>query len=230
MNIYSLLILSFIPVIAFFAIFCICVKGFKVRWGLLSCFLGILTVIPASFVQYYILNLPVFYKDTLVNLLITTVIFNGLIEETFKMLFLSVIPVKNKTLKHFFICAVLFGLTLGSIESVIYLIKKLGESLFPLGTKELLKLIFSRMFTSVLIHIFCAALSSIYLWLFKHKKTKIMPFVWAVLLHGIYNFFAGFTGGFYWFSIIAILFCILESRIWYKNAKEMTCNEISDNQ
>ena len=49
----------------------------------------------------------------------------------------------------------------------------------------------------------------------------VMPFVLAVALHGVYNFFAGFSGGFWWFSVVAILMAALECRIWYRKAAGM---------
>lgn len=219
MNIYALLALSLVPVAAVFLLLVILVPGLKIRYALWACTLGVITVFPAAFVQYYVLNLPIFYSTTLLNLLVTAVVFNGLIEEAFKMLFIAAIPQKKMSLPAFFACAVLSGLTLGSIESIIYLIKEIGAALFPLGAKDLLKLLFSRMFTSVIIHTLCAGLSGLYLWLFRRKTRKIMPFFWAVILHGCYNFFAGFKSGFYLFSIVAILFAALECRIWYEYSK-----------
>mgnify|MGYP002625378022 CR=1 FL=1 len=216
MNFYALFALTFIPLAATFLIVVILVPGQKIRWALWACLVGLFTVAPTSFVQYYVLNLPIFYTNTVISLLITAVIFNGLIEETFKMLFMNLLPQKKLTPAQFFTCCLLCGMTLGSFESVIYMVKRIQETAYPLGIQEIYKLIVSRMFTSVLIHTFCAVLSGMYLWLFRHKSNKIMPFIWAVLLHGTYNFFAGFKSGFYWFAIISIVFAALECRIWYK--------------
>lgn len=216
MNFFLLFTLSFIPLLAVFFLFILLVPGQKFRYALLACVLGVLAVIPASFVQYYVLNLPIFLANTAVNLLITAVIFNGLVEESFKMLFMTLLPFKKLTLAVYFTCALLSGLTLGSFESAIYLVKKIDEATEPLGATMIYQLLASRIFTSVLIHTFCAGLSGLYLWMFKKKQTHIMPFVWASALHGIYNFFAGFKSGFYWFSIVAIAFAALECRIWYK--------------
>ena len=52
------------------------------------------------------------------------------------------------------------------------------------------------------------------------KVPLVMPFVLAVVLHGIYNFFAGFNGLFWWFSVVAILMAALECRIWYRQVVE----------
>ena len=216
MNIYALFARSFVPLLAVFVLFMIFVPGLKLRHALWACILGLITVAPASFIQYYLLNLPIFYTGTVISLLVTAVIFNGLIEETVKMLFMALQPQKKTILPAFFACCLLCGLTLGSFESVIYMVRRIQDTAYPLTNKEIYNLIASRMFTAVLIHTFCAGLSGLYLWGFRHNSRHIMPFIWAVLLHGVYNFFAGFKSGFYWFAIIAIVFAALECRIWYK--------------
>ena len=216
MNIFALFGLSFLPLVTAFLLIVILVKGQKLRYALFACVVGLLTVIPTGIVQYFILKLPIFKANTVVNLLVTAVIFNGLVEESFKMLFMSVMPSKKLNLGAYFTCALLAGLTLGSFESVIYVVTKINGAFEPFGSRALINLLVARAFTSVVIHTFCAGLSGLYLWAFKRKQKNVMPFVWAVLLHGVYNFFAGFKNGFYWFAIIAILFAILECRIWYK--------------
>lgn len=216
MNLYALFALCFIPTITCFIIFCMLVPGFKFYHGLWSLLIGLLSVVPIAVIQFFILNLPVFNKATFASLLITAFIFNGLIEETVKMLFLLLLPQKKLTIAPFFAASLLCGLALGSFESVIYLIKRFQETGLPQGAVSAYVLIFVRMFTAVVIHTFCAGLSGLYVWMFRHKTPHAAPFVYAALLHGAYNFFAGFSSGYRWFSIIAILFAILECRIWYK--------------
>lgn len=216
MNVYAVFAMTFIPLLAVFFLFVLLVPGQKIRYALWACVLGLLTVVPAAVVQHYVLSLPIFLANTVINLLITAIIFNGLLEESFKMLFMVFLPQKKLSLAVYFSCALLAGMTLGSFESVIYFVKKISEATSPMGAKEVFVLLASRTFTSVLIHTFCAGLSGLYLWSFRKKQTRIMPFVWAVLLHGVYNFFAGFKSGFYWFAIVAILYAALECRIWYK--------------
>lgn len=217
MNLYALILLSFIPPIACFLLFSLLVPGQKIRYCLLSCIIGLITVIPTAFVQYFVLRkISVFDSNTVISLLITAVIFNGLIEETIKMLFMLILPQKKLTPTVFFTCSLLCGLTLGCFESLIYMINRMqGISIYP-ETQTIYELLIKRMFTAVLIHTFCAGLSGLYIWMFKHKSNHIQPFIYAVLLHGIYNFFAGFTSYFYYFAVIAILFAMLECRIWYK--------------
>ncbi|MCR5725717.1 MAG: PrsW family intramembrane metalloprotease [Treponema sp.] len=215
MSMYAFLSLCFIPLAAFFLILLITVKGLTIFDGLWAIILGFIAVLPIAFVQYFVLNLPIFNTETFASLLVTAVLFNGVIEESMKMLFILLLPRKRLSLAAFFTSALLFGLALGTLESLVYLVRRIQNNTLPSGLTAAYTLILVRMATAVLIHMFCAGLSSLYIWLFKNKYPNAAPFVYAALLHGVYNFFAGFSSNYRWFSIIAILFTILECRIWY---------------
>jgi hypothetical protein len=106
MNIFALFALSFLPLVVVFFLFVILVPGQrKVRYGILACILGLFAVVPTSLVQHFILNLPIFTASTVVNLLVTAIIFNGLIEESVKMFFLSFLPFKKNLIFHFIFVA-----------------------------------------------------------------------------------------------------------------------------
>ena len=222
MNLYALLGISFIPAALFFALSVILNKNLKIRYCFLSVLLALLTVIPTSFVQFYVLNLPLFTSYTFASVMITAVFFNGLIEESMKMLFSCLIPQKNQVLSAFFCCIVLYGLTVGGFESVVYIVKKFQEIQGQGGKELVIQLLLKRIFSAQAIHVFCAALSGLYIWNFRHHKKNIMPFIYAVLLHGIYNFFAGFSSNFHWLSMVVILFAAVETRIFYLSAKNMS--------
>lgn len=215
MNLYALLGLCFIPTAVFFILAVILNKNFKMTYGFFSCILGLVTVIPTSFIQYYVLNLPIFNNYTFASVLITAVIFNGLIEESMKLFFICLIPQKKQTLAPFFCCAILYGLCVGGFESVVYVIRKVQEISAYSGEKALLKLLLERIFSAQAVHTFCAGLSGLYIWTFRKNRRGIMPFIYAVVLHGIYNFFVSFTSGFRWLAFVAILLAAVECRIFY---------------
>ena len=215
MNLYALLGISFIPAAIFFALAVILNKELKIRYCLIAGLLALVTVIPTSLIQFYVLSLPVFTGYTFASVMITAILFNGLIEETMKMLFLCLLPQKKQILSTFFCCVVLYGLTVGGFESVIYIIKKFQEIQGQGGKEIVVRLLIDRIFTAQAIHLFCALLSSLYIWNFRRHKKNIMPFVYAVLLHGIYNFFASFNSMYHWLAVIAILFAAVECRIFY---------------
>ncbi|MBP3771690.1 MAG: PrsW family intramembrane metalloprotease [Treponema sp.] len=218
MNLYALLGISFIPALLFFALAVILNKNLKIRYCLLSGLLALLTVIPTSLIQYYVLELPIFTAYTFIAVMITAILFKGLIEEAMKMLFLCLIPQKKQILSAFFCCVILYGLTVGGFESVIYVIKKFQEIQGQGGKEIVVQLLLKRIFSAQAIHVFCAALSGLYIWNFRRHKKNIMPFIYAVILHGIYNFFVSFSSAYHWLAIIAILFAAVESRIFYLSA------------
>jgi len=218
-NLYALLGISFIPAILFFALAIILNKNLKIRYCLWAALLALCTVIPTSFIQLYVLGLPIFNSYTFASVMVTAIFFNGLIEESMKMLFMCLIPQKKQALNAFFCCIILYGLIVGGFESVVYIVKRFQEIQGQGGKEIVVSLLLNRIFTAQAIHVFCAALSGLYIWNFRNHKKNILPFVYAVLLHGIYNFFASFTSGFHYLSIVAVLFAAVETRIFYLSAK-----------
>jgi len=218
MNIFVPVILCFILYITVFAVLALLVPGMKIRYELWASLLGLLAVLPIAFVEYVVLSLPVFTSHTFASVMITALIFNGLIEETLKMCLMLLMPSKKLTLQMFFACSLICGLALGSFESVIYFLKHLQETGIA-GSLALYKLIIIRMFSSVIIHTLCAGLSGLYVWSFHQRKTTIIPFIYAFMLHGLYNFFSGFSSGFKYFAIAVLFLAAVECRIRYLKQK-----------
>ncbi len=193
----------------------ILVRGFKVSFGLLSCFLGLLALIPIALIQHFIYNevipLPVFTGSlgvSLVFLLFKYILVTGLVEEGIKMLLMFVLPVRKNNVKpaEFFCYAVLCGLSLACYESLIYLI----------GGKNWQM----RQFTAVPLHVVCAGLSGLFVYCAKNKVSMFSSFVFAVLFHGVYNYFASRDGFIFAFSIIVLLVAAVECRLRYSAVKE----------
>lgn len=220
MNLYAVLGISFIPSVLLLVLSKILNGSFKIRYGLLSFILGLVTVFPASFVQFFLLRTDIFNGTAFSSVMITALVFNGLVEETIKLLFLCAVPQKKQTLSAFFCCAVVFGLAAGGLETLVYVIKSSREIMLVSGRNLALDLLIKRIFSAQLIHALCAGLTALYLWSFRHFKSRnIMPFVLAVLLHGIYNFFVSFTSPFRWLAFVSIAFAAVECRIFYKPQK-----------
>ena len=218
MNLYALLGICFIPAALFFVLAALLNKNFRIGYGVWAALLALVTVVPTSFIQYYVLSLPIFNASTFASVMITAILFNGLIEESMKMLFMCLIPQKKQILGAFFCCVFLYGLTVGGFESVIYVVKKFQEIQGQGGKELVVQLLMKRIFSAQAIHTFCAALSGLYIWNFRHQKKNPLPFVYAVLLHGIYNFFASFSSLYHWLAVVAILFAAVECRIFYLSA------------
>lgn len=220
MNLYAILGISFIPAVLVFVLSKILNPAFKIKYGILSFVLGLVTIFPASLIQFFLLKLEIFSGTTFASVMITAILFNGLIEETCKLLLLCALPQKKQTLGAFFCCVMIYGLAAGGFESVVYVVRKFQEITLASGREILVSLLIKRIFSAQAIHAFCAGLSGLYLWNFRHFKSKnILPFVFAVLLHGIYNFFISFSSGFKWLALVSIIFAAVECRNYYVSAK-----------
>lgn len=211
MSIYLMIALSFLPLVLFFVIFSLAVPGFRIRHGLAAVLCGFLSLVPIVVIQSIVRNLPIFSHSTMLSVLLTALFFNGLIEEALKMSLLLLLLRKKTPFVSFFAMSLLSGLALGCFETVIYLFSGYHD-------------IEVRTATAVVMHSLCAALSGIAVWTWRNPAERpnggrgpyLQPFVWAVVLHGVYNFFAGFSGGFRWFSLVTIFLTALECRIWFK--------------
>lgn len=195
---------------------CLNRKGFSIKYGLITVLIGLGSLIPIVAIQFAVQLFQNSIKTTLLSVLITAIVFNGLIEESVKMLFLLILPTKKKELPVFFSGALLAGFSLGCFETIIYLFA--GESN-----------ILIRLLSAVLLHTACAGLSGLYVWSFKKKKLNISPFISATLIHGLYNFFAGFSGGFWWISIVCLLFAIVQNKLLFDKLNESDADIVNPN-
>lgn len=206
----AVIYLCFFPMIFFCAVLCLAMKDFKANYGILACILGLIALIPIEILQFTVTS-SIKFSTASMHLLLKCLVINGLIEEAAKMLVLFLLPSKKLTKAAFFWCAALSGLSLGCYELFIYLAMDLHFSNAVL-----------RFLTAVIIHTSCAALCGLFVYSVKTKKITILPFLCAVLFHGIYDYFAGFSRNtpFFYFSFIIILFAIIECRSIYFDRPE----------
>ena len=206
MNIFLAITICLIPIITSLICLKLLMEDFKILHGTLGCVLGLLTIVPIVSIQAILTNTGKFSADTLTGKFFEDLFINGMIEELFKMALLFILPVTKMSMASFFACSVLSGLTLGCFETLVYLVSG-GVSL--LG---------QRLLTAVVIHSCCAGLSGLFVFNAKWRAFKILPFIMAVALHGLYDYFAGFKTDtpFYYFSFAVILIAIVECRIRYR--------------
>ena len=197
MNVYMCLALCCLPFVLCFVCFKI-FSSIKISTELFAGLFGLLAVLPITFLQFLItgvvLKQSISSVSGILPLFLKTVFFNGLIEECVKMMCMLLIPRKKLTFSQFFMAALLCGLCLGCFESVVYFLQYL-QSANERGARLLYHLIFARIFSSDIIHTFCAGLC------------------------GIFNFFASFQSNIKWFSVVVILFLLVETRIHYEKNK-----------
>lgn len=209
------ILLCFVPLLL---LFCILVWGLKLKVThlLLSLLAGLVCVLPVSVIQYFAGMAPFFSNRNLLFILLKSVILYGLVEELCKLLAVSFLPKKEMSPSAFLFLAFFMGLSLGCFESVIYFLDHLQKSTAA-GGELLYKPVFLRMFTSDLLHMFTAGILGLFVYERKREGgfTHISLIILAVVLHGVYDFFAGFSNAFNWFSVAVILFAAIECRVKY---------------
>lgn len=213
-------ILCFVPLLFAFWIFTFVFK-LKISHQLFAILLGLAVVFPISVIQYFIPSANFFPQMPIIGTMLKSLIIYGLIEEVFKTVVL--VPVLSaKSVKEDYsplqmlFLSFLLGLSLGCFESLVYLFDRL-QIANNKGAELLYQHIFLRIFTSDLIHMTCSGLCGLFIISKKlnNNKFKVSYLFLAILLHGIYDFFAGFQNNLRYFSFLVILLAILECRIKY---------------
>jgi RsiW-degrading membrane proteinase PrsW (M82 family) len=210
---YLGIVLCFIPLILMFIIDTFCFK-LEALHQLFAILLGLFAVLPISFIQYFLPGIKFLEAMPVLYSLLKSIILYGLVEEMVKMVLFLPLPHKDYTEFKTLMLAFIFGAAIASFESVVYFLTYLQNSQIT-GGKLLYGSIFLRIFSSDIIHICCTGLCALFVYTLRNKPAKISILVTAILLHGIYDFFAGFTNGLRWFSVPVILLTIAECRIKY---------------
>ena len=188
---------------------------------MLAILLGLAIVFPISVIQYVVPTTNVFQNMPIVGTLLKSLIIYGLVEELFKTIVL--VPVlSTKSIKEEYsaiqllFLSFLLGLSLACFESLVYLFDRL-QIANNKGAQLLYHHIFLRIFTSDLIHMSCAGLCGLFVISkrYNNNKSKISYLFLAILLHGIYDFFAGFQNNLKYFSYFVVLLAIIECRVKY---------------
>jgi len=213
-------ILCFVPLLFAFCLFTFVFK-LKISHQLLAILLGLIIVFPISVIQYVVPTTNVFQNMPIVGTMLKSLIIYGLVEELFKTIVL--VPVlSTKSIKEEYsalqllFLSFLLGLSLACFESLVYLFDRL-QIANNKGAQLLYHHIFLRIFTSDLIHMSCAGLCGLFVISkrYNNNKSKISYLFLAILLHGIYDFFAGFQNNLKYFSYLVVLLALIECRVKY---------------
>jgi len=218
-------VICFIPLIIYILL-CTFVFKLKLLHQLIAVLIGLLAVLPISLIQFYLPSLIHFNRYPLLQTLFTSIVVYGLIEEVVKMFLIIPMPHKDYTEFNFLLLAFLMGLSLGCFESLVYFFDHLQLAKYR-GAQLLYVPIFMRIFTTDVIHFACTGLSGLFIYSWREKNRKISIIITAVLLHGVYDFFAGFQNNFRWFAIPVILLAIIECRVIYINQKNLCENRLT---
>lgn len=210
---YFGIVLCFVPLIACFCIAAFCFKV-KIPHQLIAILLGLIAVVPISFIQYFLPSIPLLNDSPVLKALLKSILLYGMVEELVKMLLILPLPHKEYSEFNFLMIAFVFGSAIGSFESVVYFLDHL-QLAHLYGGQPLYGLIFLRIFSAVVIHITCTGLCGLFIFSIRQKTPKFSILLTAIMIHGVYDFFVGFQNGLRWFAIPVILLAIAECRIKY---------------
>lgn len=212
MNVIFSIAICFLPLVILITV---CrIHGIKLGKLYIGALLGLIAVLPIIIAQLFVGKLPFFNIHSFSSALFRALVLNGVIEETWKSAVLLILPAKKMSLRDFFACSLVAGLSLGCFESASYFLKYLQMANHARATL-LYSQIFMRIISADLIHLFCTGLGGIFIWAAKNRKQQIIALVFAILAHGIYDFFAMYTSNIRFFAIAAVLFAIVECRVRY---------------
>lgn len=217
--------LCFSPLIICFLILTF-VMNVKITNQLVAILLGLIAVFPISLIQYFLPSLAIFPQNPVLQTLLKSLFIYGLVEETVKMLFIIPIPSKKISELEFLLLAFTMGLTLGCFESLVYFLDHL-QMANSRGAQLIYTQIFTRILTADLLHMACTGLSGLFIFSCRNKPSKISIFITAVVLHGFYDFFAGFQNNLNYFAIVVIILAIVECRNKYVSVQNLCENRLT---
>lgn len=227
LNVYAPMLLCLVPLVTTFLLLAILVPGISVLREFLAVLAGLLAFVPIVILQFSFWNLRIemLMRTNLFLSIIHSLIFFGLIEEGVKAASLLVLKSRGESLRNFFAYSILAGMALGCFESVVYLLTAVGTR--PQVLAEFLQMIFLRMATALVIHALCAGLGGLCIFYSKNIRRNFSPLVFAIVIHGIYDFFAANAYPLKYFSVAVILLAVLECRIFYLRTRENLASEKS---
>ena len=202
MILYVTLAMCFLPLLAGIVFSAVKVPSLKLSYSVWAVGAGFAALVPIIVIQFVIRRFFNFSPASLAAVFLSALLFNGLIEETVKAVFLFLLPVKAVPLSAFTASAIIAGTAVGSFEALVYCIA--GTNYSPL-----------RLITAVVLHALCSALSGIFVWTRKNGKARAAALVSSTVCHGLYDFFASFNGLVWWFSIAVLLFAAVRLRYYY---------------
>lgn len=209
MNLFLAIAVCFVPLFIGILIAIIFIKECRIAHTFLSVVLGFFAIFLIILVRTLVNDLVGFISPSTMNafyaFLISTLFF-AFIEESVKMLFCTLLPKAKIDFSAFTTNCIIFGASIGCFETVLYLVTGY-DTLF-------------RLCTAVIIHIACAVLSGYYIWALHSKIKFIRPYLFSIVMHGLYNFFAGQNNNLSWISIVIILLAIHSARLYYNIIKE----------
>lgn len=208
--VYASLALCLIPLAVLFVCLRLLVQDFKISKGLWACLLGLLAVIPCVLLHMFFIDSGGIPVQSLVALLLEMLLV-ALIEESVKFAVMFAMPARKDSLLVFFSYSCLCGFSLACFETLVYMLT---------GKINAGGLSFVWRLPAMLLHLACTGLAGMTVYSIRKKSVRILPFLFAVLFHGVYNYFELFRDDFrQYFAYVVVLIALFECRIQYASLK-----------
>lgn len=206
--------LCFIPLIAgIFVMKFAC--GLKLKYQLWGILAGLIAVFPIAAIEFFIPDFPFLKDNPILYSLLRSILLYGLVEEILKMCCLIPLPHRKLSTFQFLLLSFITALALACFESSVYYFECLQSAHEKLGAKILYGQILLRIISSDVIHVTCTGLCGMFIISCRNKAVRPGILITAILLHGFYDFFAGFRSNLKWFAIPVILLAIVECKLKY---------------
>ena len=155
---------------------------------------GFAVFFPITIIQTLFTRFSFFAKnpENIFSLFLLCLFLNGFMEEGLKAAFLFFLKPAKLSQKTFFLLSVVCGITAGCAEALIYL--KYGLLQIPVR------------FMAIVLHGFCAGLSSFAFKTADSGKKTLLPLFLSVLVHGLYDFFCSLGGYYMIFAVVCVVF------------------------
>ena len=208
--VYASLALCLIPLVVLFVCLRLLVQDFNSAKGLWACILGLVAVIPCVLLHMFFIDSGGLPYQSLVGLLLEMLL-GALIEESVKFAVMFGMPARKNSLLLFLSYSMLCGFSLGCFETLVYILT---------GKINAGGLTFVWRLPPMLLHLACTGLAGLTVYSIRKKSVKILPFLFAVLFHGVYNYFEHFGDDFrQYFAYVVVIIALFECRIQYANMK-----------
>ncbi len=160
---------------------------------------GILASVTAFLIRVAAMQIPFYPSNKLLSILVISIFAKSFPAILVKMIIFMLVPKKNKTFAHFFNCILLIALPFASFDFAWWILRK--------DVFQAIATFFMQGFSTIL--------AGYFIWSLKHYVRHFLPVIYAFVLQGIFYFFISFTFPFRYISIAAVLFAMVESRLWY---------------
>lgn len=207
MDFLFLVVAFLIPVVLGFLIFMLMVRYEKKTRRAQASFsnsaiilgAGILASVTAFLIRVAAMQIPFYPSNKLLSIFVISIFAKSLPALIVKLIIFMLVPFKNRTFGQFFNWIILISLPFASFDFAWWILHK--------DVFQAVMTCFMQGFSTIL--------TGYFIWSLKRYAKHFMPLIYAFILQGIFYFFISFAFPFKYISIAAVLFAMVEARLWF---------------